>query len=69
MEKDYEKNNNHFDLLGQLSKVEIALKNSRRLYKKYDKSETPSKKAPCTTMFRLFEEIECYLGKNIRDLI
>ena len=66
---DYEKNNNHFDLLGQLSRVEIALKNSRTLYDQYDKNDTPSKKAPCTTMFRLFEEIECYLDKSIRDLL
>ena len=69
MGKDYEKNNNHFDLLGQLSKVEIAFKNSRKLYERYDKNETPSKKAPCTTMFRLIEEIECYLGKTLGDLL
>lgn len=69
MEKDYEKNNNHFDLLGQLSKVEIALKNSRKLYNKYDKSETPSKKVPCTTIFKIFDEIECYLCKKIKDLL
>ncbi len=69
MGEDYTKNDNHFDLLGQLSKVKIALKNSKKLYEKYNKKETPSKKAPCTTMFKLFDEIEYYLCKEIKDIL
>lgn len=65
---DYEKNNNHFDLLGKLSKLEIAIRNSRKLYDKYDKKESPSRKSPCTTIFKLFDEIEIYLNKKIKDL-
>lgn len=69
MGEDYEKNSNHFDLLGQLSKVEIALKNSKKLYEKYNKKDNPSKKAPCTTIFKLFDEIENYLCIEIKDLL
>ena len=64
----YKKNDEHFNHLGQLSKVDRAIKNSKKLYESYDKNETPSKKAPCTTVFRLFDEIDCYLGRRIKDL-
>ncbi len=63
----YKKNDNHFEKLGGLSKVLTTINNSKKLYENYKKDMTPSKKTPCTTMFRLFDEIECYFGCSIKQ--
>lgn len=62
----YQKNDNHFDLLGQLNNVKTAIKNSKKLFNNYKKDQTPSKMAPCTTIFKLFDEIEDYLGIELK---
>ncbi len=66
LSEKYEKNGRIFDLLGQLTNVQTALKNSKKLFDSYKKEQTPSKKAPCTTIFRLFDEIEEYLGFKLK---
>ncbi len=65
MNEKYKKNDKIFEKLGELTKIAIAIKNSKKLYETYKENDTPSKKAPCTTIFRLFDEIECYLGHSL----
>lgn len=56
----YNKNSNNFELLGGLSNINKAFKNSKKMYNSF-KSNNPSKMSPCTTIFKLFEKIEEYM--------
>lgn len=51
---------------GELSK---ALLFSKKLYDSSCKETSPSKRAPCTTMFRIFDELEKALNINFIDRI
>lgn len=63
----YKKNGKNFELLGKLDNVGIAIKRAKQIYLN-NNGKTPAKMAPCTLMFRIFEEIESYLGTEISKI-
>ena len=54
----YQKNDDHFQLIGGLSNIEKAIENSKKLYNRYSKNDSPSNMSPCTTIFRLLDELD-----------
>jgi len=60
---DYAKNDEAiFDILYSKERFKKAMDNSRRLFDDSCKTKSPSKRVPCTTMFKLFEMIEKEFG-------
>ena len=63
----YEKAADHYNMLGGMKRIRKAYENAKRLYNRYiNEGETrPYKMAPCTTVFRLIDELESYTGTRI----
>lgn len=62
---NYEKNENHFDLLKSELNLKTAMRNASKLYCDFQHTNSFADKAPCTTVFRLIEEIEEYIGVKL----
>lgn len=58
----YKKSDNHFDMLNTEKNLKTAIKNAKTLYCQFEDEPSFAKRAPCTTVFILIEEIENYLG-------
>lgn len=61
----YEKADSHFKMLDSEKRLKNAWKNAKRLYATHEETLTPSEKAPCTTLFKLIDEISIYTGIEI----
>ena len=53
----------------KLTKLEKAIKFSKKLEGNNFNEPTPSSKNPCTTMYKLFYEIADYYGMTIEEFI
>ncbi|MDD7735217.1 MAG: RloB family protein [Bacilli bacterium] len=69
MGSSYDKNGDNFNKLGKLTKLEKAIRYSKKLEGNYFNESTPSSKNPCTTMYKLFYEIADYYGMTIEEFI
>lgn len=61
----YEKSDNHFDMLNTEENLKKAVKNAKKLYCQFEDEPSFAKRAPCTTVFTLIEELEDHLGIKI----
>ena len=64
--KKYDKTDKHFELLGCVDKLPIAYKNAVKLQSIYDKNISYAKMKPCTTVYKIIDEIEECLNIKLK---
>lgn len=62
---EYQKSENHFDMLNTELNLKTAIQNANRLYCELQHISSYADRAPCTTVFKFIEEIEEYIGMKL----
>ena len=62
----YEKNQDHFGLLNTDDNLSKAYKNAKRLADKSQIEKSYANRKPCTMVYKLIDELEEYIGKQIK---
>ena len=65
--KKYQKNQKDFSFLEIEKNLVIAYRNSKKLYNYFSNEKSNANKKPCTTMFKLIDELNEYFQNNIID--
>lgn len=61
-DEGYEKNlSNIFDIATQRGSLKFAISNAIRIEKSHDDTTSPSQKDPCTTVYKLIQELKLYI--------
>lgn len=62
---EYQKSENHFAMLSTEANLKTAIQNANTLYCESQHISSYADRAPCTTVFKLIEEIEEYIGVKL----
>lgn len=65
LNKEYVKNDNHFFNIDSINKIKTAYKNAVKLVNLHVNEKSYSNKKPCTTIYKLIDEINDYVNKDI----